>query len=93
MSDSRNEEDEGTPVRSLRKRKSIDYSDQNNTARSRRNSASRASAAPDLEFITENDREEMSEGDENDDDAFLPSSALNEAADACGKELFGFQVN
>ena len=76
-----------SPIRSLRKRKSIEYSDQK-LSRSRRNSASKASAAPDLDFITE--REE-SEDDEN-DDTFAPSSVLNEAQDACGKELFGFQT-
>jgi len=76
-----------SPIRSLRKRKSIDYSDQN-MSRSRRNSTSKASTAPDLDFITE--REE-SEGDEN-EDTFAPSSVLNEAQDASGKELFGFQT-
>ena len=79
-----------SPIRSLRKRKSIDYSDQNQS-RSRRNSASKASTAPELEFITE--REE-SEGDENaeNEDTFAPSSVLNEAQDASGKDLFGFQT-
>ena len=79
-----------SPIRSLRKRKSIDYSEQNLAAssRSRRNSASKASAAPELEFITEREESEL---DEN-EDTFAPSSALNEAQDGCGKEMFGFQT-
>lgn len=82
-----------SPVRSLRKRKSIDYSEQTlaSASRSRRNSASKASAAPDLEFITEREESGVESNDEN-EDTFAPSSVLNEAADTVGKELFGFQT-
>jgi len=59
-------------------------------SRSRRNSASKASTAPDLEFITEREESDF-EIDEN-EDTFAPSSVLNEAQDAVGKELFGFQT-
>jgi len=90
MSDQINTSDLESPLRSLRKRKSIDYSEQNLASRSRRNSASKASTAPDLEFITEREESDF-EIDEN-EDTFAPSSVLNEAQDAVGKELFGFQT-
>jgi len=90
MSDQIITSDLESPLRSLRKRKSIDYSEQNLASRSRRNSASKASTAPDLEFITEREESDF-EIDEN-EDTFAPSSVLNEAQDAVGKELFGFQT-
>ena len=86
-------DDVESPVRSLRKRKSIDYSEQTLAAasRSRRNSASKASTAPDLELITEREESGGESNDEN-EDTFAPSSVLNEAQDTVGKELFGFQT-
>ena len=78
-----------SPIRSLRKRKSVDYSEQNLASRSRRNSSVKASTVPDLDFIREGD--ESDANDEN-DDAFIPSSVLNEAQDGSGKALFGFQT-
>ena len=82
-----------SPVRSLRKRKSIDYSEQTlaSASRSRTNSASKASAAPKLELITEREESGSESNDENEDN-FASSSVLNEAADTVGKELFGFQT-
>ena len=77
-----------SPVRSLRQRKSVDYSEQGLASRSRRNSSVRASTVPDLDFIREGDEVETDENDE----AFIPSSALNEAQDGSGKELFGFHT-
>ena len=79
-----------SPIRSLRKRKSIDYSEQTLASRSRRNSASKASAAPDLELITE--REESGSESNEENDTFVPASVLHEAEDTVGKELFGFQT-
>ena len=86
-------DDLDSPIRSLRKRKSIDYSEQTlaSNSRSRRNSASKASTAPDLELITEREESGGEDNDEN-EDTFAPSSVLNEAADTVGKELFGFQT-
>ena len=77
-----------SPIRSLRKRKSVDYSEQNLAQRSRRTSSVKASTVPDLDFIREGDE---SDGEEN-DEAFIPSSVLNEAQDGSGKTLFGFQT-
>ena len=77
-----------SPIRSLRKRKSVDYSEQNLAQRSRRNSSVKASTVPELDFIREGDE---SDADEN-DEAFIPSSVLNEAQDGSGKTLFGFQT-
>ena len=77
-----------SPIRSLRKRKSVDYSEQNLASRSRRNSSVKASTVPDLDFIRERDESDVEENDE----AFIPSSVLNEAQDGSGKTLFGFQT-
>ena len=78
-----------SPMRSLRQRKSVDYSEQGLASRnSRRNSSVKASTAPDLEFIREGEEGDTDENDE----AFIPSSVLNAAQDGSGKELFGFQT-
>jgi len=79
--------EEESPARSLRKRKSLDSSDQGSSG-SRRNSSVKASTIPELEEIKESDEMETDENDE----AFARSSVLNEEQDGIGKDMFGFRT-